>query len=132
MDSMQHKSRHWIALFAVACIAFNVSLPAGVSTEDPAPTTGVSVNIVNLFWQYINTSTGGRPAAVKAMQDAYERGFTFYRFAASAFWPNELQLWFNTTTRQRYWESFDALVEDAKRIGACPRAQHCMEPFCVL
>jgi hypothetical protein len=107
-----------IASFAIACMAVMRPFSSEAPTKGPLPTPEVSVNVVNLLWQYINTSTGGRSAAVKAMQDAYDRGFTFYRFAASAFWPNELRLWFNTTTRKYYWESFDMLVEDAQKIGA--------------
>ncbi|XP_062501784.1 uncharacterized protein LOC134178888 [Corticium candelabrum] len=102
-----------IAIFAFQAIDLSVSF-----TEDTHPIVGVSVNIVDLLWQYINTSTGGRPAAIKAMQDASSRSFVFYRFAASAYWPNELRLWFNTTTRTKYWQAFDELVGDAEKIGA--------------
>ena len=39
------------------------------------------------------------------------------RFAASAFWPTQLQLWFNKTTRHLYWEAFDQFMADAMETG---------------
>jgi hypothetical protein len=83
--------------------------------------------MVDLLWR--RTLNGGRnecgevvpcPIARQkskfALAAASARGFRTIRFGASGFWPVDLQLWANASTRELYWAEFDSVVADATEL----------------
>jgi hypothetical protein len=86
----------------------------------------VSVNQVDLFWSRITNGGGndcvnnsipcsvGRNKTRVALQSASSLGFKVIRFAASGFWPVDHKLWFDVSTRSKFFEALDTVFEDAK------------------
>lgn len=80
-----------------------------------APSPIVSVVAVDLLWSILNEAPGNTSHVETMLHDACSRGFTFIRFAGSAFWPTEMALYESNATA--YWEAFDTVVALAKGEG---------------
>lgn len=88
---------------------------ANCASPTASTTRSVSVDIVQLWWEYGNAD--GTPAeGRKAMADAAARGMTYFRFAASHFWPNEMNSTY-LTDELAYWSAMDALFADASDLN---------------
>lgn len=106
-------------LFRMAWVTPALS-PAG-PTGTPASTRAVSVDIVQLWWDYGGVKGGsdspGKPADGKrAMMDAVAAGMTYFRFAATHFWPNEQRATYlaSPIAEEDYWRKMDVLFADAE------------------
>jgi Cellulase (glycosyl hydrolase family 5) len=76
---------------------------------------GVSVNQVDLLWQFIGQTPENSTVAVSHMRSAQANGFDFFRFSASPFWPKQLkESW--VANPNAFWRSFDALVGAATQL----------------
>jgi hypothetical protein len=92
-------------------LALAVGLLSLGAPPTPATTRSVSVDIVQLWWEYGHAD--GTPAqGRKAMADAAERRMTYYRFGASHFWPTDMNSTY-LTNEPAYWAAMDALFKDA-------------------
>jgi len=78
----------------------------------PYPTKQLSVNVVDLWWNY---AIGNTNLPDQAMTDACGRGFTYLRFGASLLWPSQMQFYLNNETQ--YWNLFDTLWDSAEKRG---------------
>jgi len=108
-----------LPLSASSLIAATLTVtPDGVLLKQDAPFCAMGVNYVDVFWRHL----------ANANDRSYERGFAelaahgipFVRFAASAYWPNELRLY--ETDRQTYLSRLDDVVRaaEANGIGLIP------------
>lgn len=89
-----------------------VSLLLGIAAVYGVNGTFVSVNAVDLMWNYAGTSGNNASHSRTMLADACSRGFNFIRFAASAYWPIEMQrVHYNQPAV--WWNLFDQLVGDA-------------------
>lgn len=83
----------------------------------PAP-GAVSVDMADLLWNYAGFSPGNRTFAAEAMAQACGGdGFTFVRFAALPFWPNELRSTNVLTNATSFLALSSELVADARAAG---------------
>ena len=106
----------------------SVALTLTLSGAPRVPLT-VSVNKVGLLWERIttadrNTCTDDVVPCPKGTKDtraslarAAADGFNVIRFAASGFWPHDLMLFVNETTRPSYLAALDSVFADARHLG---------------
>eukprot|EP01006_Ploeotia_vitrea_P013849 TRINITY_DN36244_c0_g1_i1.p1 TRINITY_DN36244_c0_g1~~TRINITY_DN36244_c0_g1_i1.p1 ORF type:complete len:410 (+),score=32.91 TRINITY_DN36244_c0_g1_i1:43-1272(+) len=52
---------------------------------------------------------------VTAIREASQRGFKFFRFGATLFWPNQMKLW--KTNPALYWKGMDLVFQTAEKYG---------------
>ena len=112
----------FLFLICAAAAAGSASATAATITAHDWANPIVSVDIIDLFWARITgdpptRDEAGIAATRKALHDAGSRGFTFARFGAASFWPPQFALWWNATTRARYWAVMDELYADARAAG---------------
>lgn len=89
----------------------------------PSTIRQVSVDLVQLWWDYGGVKGGsdspGTPAdGRKAMKDAVACGMTYYRFAATHFWPKEQQSTYlaSPAAEAAYWSKMDLMFADAEAL----------------
>ena len=104
-------------------------LSAKLSVTTTTPLTHVSVNKVELLWERITTADHNTctdddvpcPQGTKDTRASLARaaadGFNVIRFAASGFWPHDLMLFVNETTRPSYLAALDSVFADAQHLG---------------
>eukprot|EP00047_Mylnosiga_fluctuans_P010586 m.17037 g.17037 ORF g.17037 m.17037 type:complete len:393 (+) comp3201_c0_seq1:43-1221(+) len=87
----------------------------------------VSVNMVDLLWNYVGASPNNASHSREIMAAACSRGFTFIRFAGTAYWPISMQPWINN--EPAWMALFDELVADAGRAGCTLMPSFLWNPF---
>lgn len=88
-----------------------------MASKDDLPRASpfVSVVAVDLLWSLLNEAPGNATHVDSMLRDACSRGFTFIRFAGSAFWPTQMALY--QSNASAYFEVFDMVVSLAKAHG---------------